>query len=158
MKKPTDKKLPKKDAKDLRIEELTVDLQRLRADFENYRKNADEQKIAMRQFGAEEMLKKFLGVVDNIERAVKNVPQELQDNAWVQGVENLGGNLDKILSEIGVERIDASAGAEFNHEIHNAVVMDEAEGETEVIAEELQAGYKLDGKVLREAMVRVTKK
>jgi len=151
------RKEPKKDKKDLRIEELTLDLQRLRADFENYRKNADEQKVAMRQFGAEEMLKRFLGVVDNIERAVKNAPKDLKDNPWVQGVESLGKSLDGILAEIGVERISAVPGVEFDHELHHAVSMDESEGEKEVIAEELQAGYKLDGKVLREAMVRVTK-
>lgn len=152
------KKEPKKDEKDLRIEELTQDLQRVRADFENYRKNADEQKIAMRQFGAEEMLEKFLTVVDSIERAVKNMPKELLENTWAQGVGSLGNNLDKILSEIGVERIDATPGVEFDHELHHAVSMDESEGEKEIIAEELQAGYKLNGKVLREAMVRVTKK
>jgi molecular chaperone GrpE len=147
----------KKDAKDLKIEELTGDLQRLRADFENYRKNSDEQKIAMRQFGAEEALKKFLPVIDNINRAVKNVPEDLQENAWVQGVDSLGKNLDKVLAEVGIERIDANSGVEFNHELHHAVAMEDAEGEKEVIAEELQAGYKLNGQVVREAMVKVTK-
>jgi molecular chaperone GrpE len=147
----------KKDKKDLKIEELTIDLQRLRADFENYRKNADEQKVAMKQYGAEEMLNKFLPVLDSIERAVKNTPVDLKENAWAQGVENLGKNLDKILAEVGVEKINATPGVVFNHEIHHAVAMDEATGDKEVIAEELQPGYKLNGAVLREAMVRVTK-
>jgi len=151
------RKEPKKDKKDLRIEELTTDLQRLRADFENYRKNADAQKLAMKQYGAEEMIKKFLVVLDNIERAIKNVPKDLESNSWVQGVENLGKSIDKILAEVGVEKIDAKAGVDFNHEIHNAVAMDESSGDKEVVAEELQPGYKLNGAVLREAMVRVTK-
>jgi len=73
-------------------------------------------------------------------------------------VDQLGKNLDKILAEIGVEKINAGAGVDFDHTLHHAVSMDEtAEGQKEVIAEELQAGYKLNGQVLREAMVRVTK-
>jgi molecular chaperone GrpE len=151
------KKPLKKNSKDLQIEELTSDLQRLRADFENYRKNSDEQKIAMRQLGAEEMLKKFLGVIDNVERAVKNIPDDLRKNAWAQGVDSLGKSLDKILTEVGVERINAQPGTKFNHELHHAVAMDDAAGDTEVIAEELQPGYKLNGQIVREAMVRVTK-
>jgi molecular chaperone GrpE len=96
-------------------------------------------------------------VLDGIERAVKNAPEDLRENAWAQGVENLGKSLDKVLAEVGVEKIDARAGVDFDHELHHAVAMDEAAGTREVVAEELQPGYKLNGEVLREAMVRVTR-
>jgi molecular chaperone GrpE len=118
----------------------------------------EAEKIASHEYGAREMVQKLLPVLDNIERALKNVPAELKEQAWVQGVENLGKNLDKTLAEIGLMPIDATPGAIFNHELHNAVQMDEGEGETEVVAQELQKGYKLNGQVLREATVRVTRK
>ncbi|MDR1300091.1 MAG: nucleotide exchange factor GrpE [Candidatus Nomurabacteria bacterium] len=145
-------------AGEARVLELTEGLKRLQADFENYRKRADEDKTRARAHGAEDMVKRFLPVLDTIDRAVAGVPKDIADNAWVQGVAGLAKNLANIEAEIGLEKIVATAGTEFNHELHHAVQMDEGEGETEVVAEELQSGYMLDGQVLREAVVRVARK
>ena len=138
--------------------ELTLDLQRTRADFENYRKRVEAEKQSAHQMGQAKSVMKLLPVVDTIERAVANVPEELQDNAWVKGVASLGKQLDKQLKEIGLEKINAKPGTLFNPELHQAIQFDEeAEGEKEVIAEELRAGYTLDGAVIRDAMVKVTR-
>ena len=138
--------------------ELTLDLQRTRADFENYRKRVEAEKQSAHQMGQAKSVMKLLPVIDTIERAIINVPEELQDNAWAKGVAGLGKQLDKQLKEIGLKKIDAKPGTLFNPELHQAVQFDEeAEGDKEVIAEELRAGYTLDGVVIRDAMVKVTR-
>lgn len=141
------------------IDELTLDLQRTRADFENYRKRVEAEKQSAHSMGQAKSVMKLLPVIDTIERAIANVPEELADNAWAKGVAGLGKQLDKQLKEIGLEKIDAKPGTSFNPELHQAVQFDEAaDGEKEVIAEELRAGYTLDGAVIRDAMVKVTRR
>ena len=138
--------------------ELTLDLQRTRADFENYRKRVEAEKQSAHQMGQAKSVMKLLPVIDTIERAIANVPEELKDNPWAKGVAGLNKQLDKQLKEIGLEKINAKPGTLFNPELHQAVQFDEAaEGEKEVIAEELRAGYTLDGVVIRDAMVKVTR-
>lgn len=141
------------------IGELTQDLQRTRADFENYRKRADEDKVRIRDSGATSMVTKLLPVIDDIERAINHVPEELAKDKWVQGIVGLAKRLEKSLDDIGIKRISADPGVEFNPEIHEAVQVDEsAEGEKEVIDELLQAGYTLNGSPIRAAIVKVTRK
>ncbi len=138
--------------------ELTLDLQRTRADFENYRKRVDAEKIAARESGQASAILKLLPVVDNIERAITYAPEELKDNQWVQGVKGLVKNLEKSLESLNLRRIETKVGTEFNPELHEAIQFDEdAQGEKEVIAEELQSGYTLNGHVIRHAMVKVTR-
>lgn len=142
----------------VRIDELTTDLQRTRADFENYRKRSEADKAATYQHGQSAAIMKLLPVIDNIERAVTYMPDDLKDNKWAQGVGTLVKNLEKSLEGLNLKRIDAAAGADFNPDLHEAIQFDEdAEGEREVIAEELQAGYMLAGQPIRHAMVKVTK-
>ncbi|MFZ1360635.1 MAG: nucleotide exchange factor GrpE [Candidatus Saccharimonadales bacterium] len=140
------------------VAELTLDVQRTRADFENYRKRVDQEKQAAREAGQASTIVKLLPVIDNIERAIAYVPKELADNTWAQGVTNLVKQLEKSLEGLTVQRIVATAGTEFDPEMHEAIQFDEdAEGENEVIAEELQAGYTLAGRPIRHAMVKVTR-
>ncbi len=141
------------------IAELTNDLQRTRADFENYRKRSEGDKAATYQHGQSAAILKLLPVIDNIERAVAYTPAELADNKWVQGIAGLVKNLEKSLEGLNLKRIDAAAGADFNPDVHEAIQFDEeAQGDKEVIAEELQAGYVLNGQPIRHAMVKVTRK
>jgi len=147
----------KTDEKDIKIAELTADLQRERANFENYRKRTDEEKQSAREYGEMTMAAKLLPIIDDIERAVAHLPAELADNTWVQGVASLAKNLDKTLETIGIKRIQAESGSDFNPDQHYAVQFDGSEGEHEIIAEELQPGYLFGGEVMRPAMVRVTR-
>jgi molecular chaperone GrpE len=139
-------------------EELTADLQRLRADFENYRKRIDIEKAQMSDLAKTATVMKLLPVIDTIERAIAHAPADLAENTWVQGITSLAKNLEKSLSELGLARIDASPSAIFDPNLHEAVMMDEdAVGEQEVVAEELRAGYKIGDQVIRPSMVKVTK-
>lgn len=156
-----DKKVKKEDVNnefEQQLGELTLDLQRTRADFENYRKRVDAEKVAAREMGQTSAIMKLLPVIDNIERAIAYVPEDLKDNAWAQGVTSLVKNLEKSLEGLNVKRIDAQPGTEFNPELHEAIQFDEdATGDKEVISEELQGGFTLNGTVIRHAMVKVTK-
>ena len=140
------------------IIELTADLQRLRADFENYRKRVEQEKQQVQQSAAAATIMRLLPVIDTIERAVAHAPGELAENNWVKGVVGLGKNLDKSLEDLGLARIAAAPGDVFDPNLHEAVMMDDdAQGEREVIAEELRAGYTLHGSVIRPSMVKVTR-
>lgn len=151
--------MPKKNEDQLKITELTADLQRTRADFENYRKRVDIEKTQARELGQISAIMKLLPVIDNIERAIAYVPAELEDNQWAQGVRSLTKNLEKSLEGMGITRIDSSPGTVFNPELHDAIQFDEeAKGDTEIIEESLQPGYILNGVPIRHAMVKVTKK
>lgn len=138
--------------------ELTIDLQRTRADFENYRKRTEVEKAMARANGRVSAIEQLLPMLDTIERAAEHVPEELKDNAWAQGIIGLSKQLEKSLKELGVSRIDATPGVRFNPEIHEAIQFDdEAEGEHEVVAEELRAGYLMGDQPIRHAMVKVTR-
>ncbi len=148
----------KNDELEQQIAELTLDLQRTRADFENYRKRVEAEKKAATEMGETKAVMKLLPVVDTIERAIVHIPEDIADHQWVQGVAGLVKQLDKSLSGMDLKRIQANPGDEFDPELHQAIQFDEdAIGDKEVVAEELQAGYTLKGTPIRHAMVKVTR-
>jgi molecular chaperone GrpE len=153
----------KKTKKEIELEEAlgesVQDLQRVRADFENYRKRTDDEKVKAKKNGEYSTILKLLPVIDNIERAINHVPKELHHNPWVQGVVALQKNLEKSLNDLGVARINAKKGTLFNPHLHEAIQFDEDnDGDKEVIAEELQAGYLYHNTPIRHAMVKVTRR
>ena len=151
-------KSKKQEELEQQLVEATNDLQRTRADFENYRKRVEQEKTAARENGQTAAILKLLPTIDNIERAIAHAPTDIQDNAWVQSVMNLTKQLNKSLESLNLKRIEAAPGSEFNAELHEAIQFDEeAEGEKEVIAAELQAGYMLNGTPIRHSMVKVTR-
>lgn len=151
------KKTPKIDELLADINELTIDLQRTRADFENYRKRVELEKEQARATGKIQAIMKLLPVIDNIERAIGHMPESLADDKWAQGVVGLVKNLDKSLASLNLRRIDAKPGTIFDPELHEAIQMEDGDGDTEVIAEELQPGYMLGDDVIRHSMVKVTR-
>lgn len=151
-------KSKKQEELETKIDELTLDLQRTRADFENYRKRSESDKAAIYQQGQSATILKLLPVIDTIERAVAHMPKDLKDHTWAQGIAGLVKNLDKSLANLNLERVEAKPGTDFDPAFHEAIQFDEeAEGDKEVIADELQPGYLLNGNVIRHAMVKVTR-
>ena len=159
MAKKSEQTVPSVEDFEQRIGELTLDLQRTRADFENFRKRVDiDRQQAMARGEAKSALK-MLPVIDTIERAIVHIPEDIAEHPWVKGVAGLVKQLDKALADMGISRIEATPGTPFDPQVHQAIQMDEeAKGDQEVIAEELQAGYTLDGAPIRHAMVKVTRK
>lgn len=151
-------KSKKQDELEQQVGELTLDLQRTRADFENYRKRMEQEKIQARESGQIAAIVKLLPTIDNIERAIAHIPDELANNSWAKGVTSLTKHLDKSLESLNLKRIDASPGVKFNPDLHEAIQIDEdAVGENEVIVSQLQTGYLLNSQPIRHAMVKVTR-
>jgi len=147
--------MPKKPSK--QEQELINDLQRLRADFENYRKRIDADKASTIDLTRAATIIKLLPVFDTIDRAIAHAPADLADNKWAQGVMALQKNLATALTDLGLTRINAAPGAKFDPNLHEAVIMEDGEGDHELIAEELRPGYLLGTQVLRPSMVKVKK-
>ena len=129
-----------------KVMELTADLQRTRADFENFRKQVELQKANEKKAAKLATVYKMLPLLDDLDRAIESY-EELKP---------LVGSLTKTLKELELVKIDASNGVEFNPDLHDAI-MAEGEGEKEVIGEVLRPGYYYEGEVLRPAMVKVKK-
>ena len=151
------KKTPKIDEVLADLSELTLDLQRTRADFENYRKRVESEKEHARAAGKIQAIMKLLPVIDTIERALLHMPESLKDDKWAQGISGLVKNLEKSLEALDLHRINAAPGTEFDPELHEAIQMEDGDGEKELISEELQPGYKLGNDVIRHSMVKVTR-
>lgn len=136
------------------IAELTEALQRERADVINVRRRHDEQIVNLKTVAKASVVRQLLPVIDNFERALKHVPADLEKNDYIKGVQGVVKQFEATLKEIGVHRIK-TVGEPFNPVVHEAISMEEGDGTTEVVFEELQAGYQLGDEVIRHAMVRV---
>lgn len=134
---------------------LTEALQRERADAMNLRRRHDEELANLRNRTKASVVTELLPTIDNFERALKHVPTDLHDHEYIKGVQGVVKQFEKTLADMGVERIK-TVDAPFDPKYHEAVSMDEGEGSEEIVAEELQAGYKIGEDVIRHAMVRVT--
>jgi molecular chaperone GrpE len=136
-----------------KIAELTEALQRERADAVNLRRRHDEAMTSLRDRAKASVISDLLPVIDNFERALKHVPKELEGNEYVNGIQSIVRQFEKILADLGVQRIK-TVGEPFDPHYHEAVSAEEGDG-PEVVSEELQAGYTLGDEVIRHAMVRV---
>ena len=148
-------KKKEKDPRDQKIEDLTDQLKRTMAEFDNFRKRTEKEKSAMFEMGAKDILEKILPVVDNFERGLAAIPEEAKDGSFAKGMEMIYKQLIKMLEDVGVTPIEA-VRKEFDPNFHNAVmhVDDENLGEN-VVASELQKGYMYRNSVLRHSMVQV---
>jgi len=143
------------DKKDQKIAELEDKFKRLFAEFDNFRKRTDAEKSTRYADGEKAVLEKVLPLIDNFERALANVPAELEGNAYVEGMEKVYRSFMDAMSALGVTPIEA-VGQPFNADFHNAVmhVEDEEAGEG-IVVEEFQKGYMFKDRVLRYSMVKV---
>lgn len=143
----------KKDKKDEKIEELTDQVKRQMAEFDNYRKRTEKEKASMYIVGAKDIVEKMLPVVDNFERGLAMAAGS--EDPFVEGMEKIYKQLMTTLDELGVKPIEA-VGQGFNPDFHNAVmhVEDEEVGEN-IIVEEFQKGYLYKDFVVRHSMVKV---
>ena len=143
----------KKDKKDERIEELTDQVRRQMAEFENFRKRTEKEKTQMFDMGAKTVIEKILPVVDNFERGFTMVEEADKEDAFVQGMDKIYKQLMTELETIGVKPIEA-VGQEFNPDFHNAVMQVASEEyESGVVARELLKGYTYKEAVVRHSMV-----
>ena len=145
-----------KSAKDDELSALTADLQRIQADFINFKTRADANRLRDINAGKEQAIEALLPVLDNLERAIAHEPKDIREHVWVKGITQMVKQLDSQLESIGVTKIDQT-GVEFDPYKHEAIAMEESDGETEVVAEILQTGYQFGDTVIRPAKVKVTR-
>lgn len=128
---------------------------RTAADFENYKKRKERENEELIGFAKEVTIVKILPTLESLEAALKQAPQDERFQTWSAGAIKIVQQLEKVLLEMGVEKIEAK-GRKFDPNLHEAV--EEAEGEEAgVVLEEIQKGYKLNNKVIRPAKVKVAK-
>lgn len=125
---------------------------RLLADFQNYKKRVEKEKSDIYSFATENLVKEILPTLDNFERALEN---ECQDENYAKGMANIFKLLSDILKKNGLEEIEA-LGTEFDPNVHAAVATEDSEEyDSGKVSFVLQKGYKLNGKLIRAAMVKV---
>lgn len=129
--------------------------QRAQADLINYKKRQQELMSEWRQFSASDLLSQVLPILDNFSLALTHMPKELEGNEWVKGVMHIKTQLEKFLSNNGIEEIK-SLGEKFDPAFHECVSQEESE-EKDIVIKELAKGYKLNGKILRPAKVVIGK-
>jgi molecular chaperone GrpE len=129
--------------------------QRAQAEFTNYRKRQERERELARFETVGRIAKRYLPIVDDMERALKERPTDGNGTAWFEGLELIYRKLMNILEAEGVTLIEAE-GETFDPNLHEAVVQSESdEHESGEVIEVLQTGYKMGDRVLRPAMVRI---
>ena len=138
-------------------EEYLDGWQRARADFVNYKKRIErEQREAYRR-AAGDILTRYLGIVDDLERALKDRPTEGDPGNWADGVELIYRKLRSVLEAEGVESIDA-LGQPFDPNLHEAISHEDSDEQPAgYVIDVVQQGYRMGDQVLRPALVRVAK-
>jgi len=145
---------PTSDESSVQIQELTESLKRERADAINIRRRHEQEIAELRSRVKANVISELLPALDNLERALKHVPADLLDNDYVKGVRSVVKQFESTLAGMGIQRIK-TVGEQFDPNLHEAVSMEEGEGNKEIISEELQSGFKIGDSVIRHAMVRV---
>ena len=136
-------------------EEYYAQLQRVMADFDNYRKRVAKEKDAQYSVILSEVITELLPVVDTLEKSLLTKAEDDASKAWKNGVELIYRQFTEVLNKLGAEEIK-TVGEQFDPNLHEAVmhVEDENLGEN-VIVEELRKGYKLKDRIIRHSMVKV---
>ena len=132
--------------------ELKDLLQRSRAEFDNFRRRSDREKMEIAEYGTTELMRAVVSLLDDFDRALA---VESTDRVYAKGIELIHTRFNETLKKQGLEPID-SKGRRFDPNVHEAVdrvAMPDIEEET--VAEEFQKGYNFKGRLLRPAMVRV---
>ena len=155
----------KEEKQEINIEELKKELEnakakcqdylngwkRERADFLNYKKDEIERISQLAKYANEELILKIIPILDNIYLAESHVPEELKNNSWIDGFQQIKNQLCDFLKKEGIEPIEVM-GKEFDPNLMEAV-----EGEGNKVSEEVQRGYTMDGKLIRVARVKISK-
>lgn len=129
---------------------------RLMAEFQNYKKRVAKEKTDIHAYANEKIIVELLEVLDNFERALNN-ENSAESEAFVKGMRLIFDQLNGVLTKSGLKEIEA-LGEEFDPNYHNAVMTEDSEKhESNKVCKVLQKGYSLNDKVIRPAMVTVSK-
>ena len=132
--------------------------QRARAELANARKRFEKERSEAGQSAAGDLLRKILPVLDDLDRAMKTVPDDLRQHPWMDGVALIQRKFQAAVESEGVKPLEVRPGDRFDPTQHEAVTHEEnAERKEGEIIAEVQRGYRFGVQVLRPALVRVAK-
>ena len=132
--------------------------QRARAEFANYKRRVEAERTELASSAGAEALKRVLPAVDDFERAMQTLPDELNDSPWVNGVLMVQRKLNAALEQSGITPMVTTPGDTFDPNVHEAITHEDSDQfDSEQIIGEVQRGYKIGDRVLRPAMVRVAR-
>lgn len=137
-----------------KIAELTDDLKRVQAEFENYKKRVERDNPKLCDYAKAGLIKKLLTILDSFEMALKNTENH---DEFVKGTELIYSQLFTLLKEEGLAQIE-TRGKKLDPSLHDVMLTAKSEEPEDTIIEELQKGYMLKGSVLRHSKVKVSKK
>jgi molecular chaperone GrpE len=132
--------------------------QRARAEFANYKRRVEAERAELAASAGAEALKRVLPAVDDFERAMQTLPDDLKDHPWISGVVMVQRKLNAALEQTGITPLVINPGDAFDPNIHEAITHEDSDqfGSEQIIGE-VQRGYKIGDRVLRPAMVRVAR-
>ena len=140
------------------VEEQQDGWLRTRADFDNFKKRVQRDAARSYQDAMANIIKTYLPVADDLDRALKNKPEGAQVAGWVNGIELIYQKLLTQMKNQGVEPMDVNPGDEFDPNIHEAITQEEHPEYTEgQIIDVVQPGYRISDRIIRPAMVRVAR-
>lgn len=144
-------------AKRQEAERLQDRLLRLHAEFENYKKRMAREKAEFLKFAHEGLILEFLPVLDNLERAMASARAEAGSTPLLEGIEMIARLFRSVLEKVGVKPMEV-LGQPFDPGRHQAVAqVESSDEEANLVVEEIQKGYLIEGRVLRPAMVKVSR-
>ncbi|HEX4212814.1 MAG TPA: nucleotide exchange factor GrpE [Candidatus Dormibacteraeota bacterium] len=152
-----------KAGEDGRTQELVSQLEaardahlRLAADFENFKKRSRQERTELLQYGTGQLIERLLPVLDDAERVLEHVPEGVDEN-WLKGVRMTVAKLLEALEQAGLEPVEA-VGIRFDPKLHEAIATEVSEDhEEDTVLDEVRRGYRLHDRVLRPALVRVSR-
>lgn len=131
---------------------------RAHAEFENVRKRLEKEKNDFAKYANEGLIIEFLPIIDNLEMAEKHIKEAKDFGAVSKGVDMIQVQIQAFLKDIGLERVKTT-GEKFDPHVHEAVETEESKDKEDgLVSAELKPGYKLNGRLLRPAMVKIIKK
>lgn len=136
-------------------DEYLAGWQRAKADFINFKRDAEKLSVEIQKFTREDFVYQLLPILDHFALAEAHLPADRKSDEWVKGVIAIKTELAEILKREGVEMIEA-VGKPFDPQFHESIGTLEAEGPENVVIEEVQRGYSLNGRVLRPAKVKIS--
>ena len=140
-----------------KVDEFSDGWQRERAEFSNYRKRIERDREMEKQNSKIDVIKKYLALHDDFERALKNIPQESVQGSWMEGLKLIEQKMKNLLDGEGIAAIPAENIA-FDPNLHEAITHEEnPDFESGQIIEVVQQGYTIGDRVIRPALVRVAK-
>ena len=144
------------DAMNVKLQDAEDKAMRAQAELINYRKRKDEEVIKMLKYANEDLVMEILPMLDNFERALKMESTNEELTKFLDGMKMIYQGLVNALSKYDVKEIEA-LGKSFDSAYHQAVIAEESDKDANIILEVLQKGYMLKDKVIRPAMVKVSK-